>query len=175
MNPPQAPPPWARALLESAPHAHLGLLDEQGRPRVQPVTFAFLEGLAWSAVDGKPKRVAPSRLARVRRLRSDPRAALTVDHYEADWSRLAWVQLLGRVTVHDTVADAGAAGQRALARLAQKYPVYAERPPDGPLLALAPERILCWRAAAGEEAGPGRDGEAGPGDSPPDRAGTPTT
>jgi PPOX class probable F420-dependent enzyme len=137
--------PWATDLLEAAPVAHLGLLDADGRPRVLPVTFAVAEGAAWTAVDHKPKRVEGADLARVRWLRERPAAALTVDRYEHDWSRLAWVQLLGEVTVLDDPASE----PRALAALAGKYDEYRERAPGGPLLRLGIERVLCWRAGAG--------------------------
>jgi PPOX class probable F420-dependent enzyme len=115
------------------------------------VTFALVEGVVWSAVDAKPKRVVPARVARVRRLRRDPRAALTVDRYDEDWTRLAWVQLLGHVTVYDTPELAGTPGAGAIARLCAKYRAYRELPPDGPLLALAPQRALAWSADAREQ------------------------
>jgi PPOX class probable F420-dependent enzyme len=133
-------PPWGRELLDSARCAHLGLLDDRDRPRVLPVTFVVAGGALWSAVDEKPKRVAPQELARVRFLRRRPEAALTVDVYDDDWSRLAWVQTLGSVAIVD-------ADERAFAALAAKYPPYRERPPAGPLLRLDVERVLCWRAA----------------------------
>src|SRR3954463_6994664 len=132
-------PAWAAALLDEARVAHLGLLDADGAPRVQPVTFARAGGALWSAVDDKPKRVPGQLPARVRRLRRDPRVALTVDRYADDWSRLAWVQVLGDITIVDR--DAAAAGA-----LAARYPQYRERPPGGPLLRLDPRRVLCWRA-----------------------------
>jgi PPOX class probable F420-dependent enzyme len=135
-----AMPPWARALLESSAHAYLGLLDASGAPRVLPVTFAIAGGEVVSAVDHKPKRRPDRELARVRWLRRDPRAALTVDRYDDDWSRLAWVQLLGRVRIVDTV-DA-----ETLAALRDRYAPYRDRPPAGPVLRLHPERALCWRA-----------------------------
>ena len=78
----------------------------------------------------------------MRWLRRDPRAALTVDRYDDDWSRLAWVQVLGEVVVVD--ARGGAA---ALDALAARYSAYREQPPPGPLLELRPRRCLCWRAA----------------------------
>ena len=128
-------PSWALALLEAARVAHLGLLDESDAPRVLPVTFALSDGALWSAVDWKPKRSTEP--ARVRFLRRRPAAALTVDVYDEDWSRLAWVQVLGEVRVLEE-----GPGREALVA---KYPQYAERPPEGALLRLAPERLLCWR------------------------------
>jgi PPOX class probable F420-dependent enzyme len=133
-------PEWATELLRAEPVAHLAHLDEDDRPRVLPVTFAIAEGAVWSAIDDKPKR--PAEPARVRRLRRRPEAALLVDHYEADWRRLAWVQLLGRVTVCEaSEAEAG------LAALVAKYEPYRDRPPTGPFLRLDIERALHWRAA----------------------------
>ena len=131
---------WARELLETAPLGHLGLLDGDGRPRVLPVTFALCGGALVSAVDHKPKRVAGRDLARVRWLRRDPRAALTVDRYDDDWSRLAWVQALGAAEVLDAEPPG------ALAALAAKYAQYRERPPEGPFVRLVPERFVCWTA-----------------------------
>lgn len=135
-------PRWARELLRGAPVAHLGLLDGEGRPRVLPVTFALLGGELWSAVDDKPKRRPGAELARVRWLRERPASALTVDRYDADWSRLAWVQVLGRTAIADPAAH-----EDAMDALAARYPAYRERRPAGPLLRLAPERALCWRAS----------------------------
>src|SRR3954469_14259562 len=100
-------PRWAPGLPESDRVGHLGLLEGDGRPLGLPVTYAVWDGDAWSAVDDKPKSVPGAELARVRWLRADPRAALTVDVYEDDWQRLAWVQLLGQVDVLDA-AEAGA-------------------------------------------------------------------
>jgi PPOX class probable F420-dependent enzyme len=134
-------PAWAAALLDEARVAHLGFLDDLDRPRVQPITFAVAGAMVWSAVDAKPKRVSPQQLARVRFLGRNPHAALTVDHYDDDWTRLAWVQVLGAVQIVDA-ADA----PEAMSALAARYAAYRDSPPEGPLLALHPERCLCWRA-----------------------------
>jgi len=135
-------PGWARALLDDARVGHLGILDAQLRPRVLPVTFALMGGAVWSAVDHKPKRRTGEALARVRWLRARPESALTVDRYDDDWKRLAWVQLVGTTAVIDVAGH-----DAALAALAARYPQYLDDPPGGPLLRLAPERVLCWRAA----------------------------
>jgi PPOX class probable F420-dependent enzyme len=138
----EALPRWARELLEAERVGHLGLLDDDGRPRVLPVTFAVLEGQLWSAVDDKPKRVPGERLARLRWLGARPASTLTIDRYDEDWTRLAWVQLVGEARIldlpgHEDVLDA----------LAARYPQYRERAPRGPLLCLTPDRIVHWRAA----------------------------
>jgi PPOX class probable F420-dependent enzyme len=135
-------PKWAADLLEDVPVAHLGLLDPDGRPRVLPVTFARFGDALWSAVDDKPKGRPGERLARVRWLRERPAAALTVDRYDDDWTRLAWVQVLGDVEILETRSH-----EEALEALAARYPAYREREPGGPLLKLRPKRLLWWRAS----------------------------
>jgi PPOX class probable F420-dependent enzyme len=119
--------------------ARLAFLDDRDAPRVLPVTFAVAADSLWSAIDEKPKRSTEP--ARVRFLRRRPEAALCVDVYDDDWSRLAWVQLLGVVEVV-AVEEAPA----AMEALAAKYAPYRERRPPGPLLRLCPERALHWRA-----------------------------
>ena len=144
---------WANELLETARVGRLGLLDREGAPRVLPVTFAVADGRIWSAIDRKPKRAGEP--ARVRFLRRDPRAALTVDRYSDDWDQLAWVQVLGRAEILEV--DDGRVGLEALRT---KYEHYREEAPPGPLLALEPERYLWWRAA--DPVGPsGRSGGRG--------------
>jgi PPOX class probable F420-dependent enzyme len=128
-------------LLEDVRVARLGLLDDRGRPRVLPVTFAVCGARLVTAVDNKPKRRRGEQLARVRWLRARPAAALTIDRYDDDWTALAWVQALGDVDVLDVAATPD-----AVAALAARYKPYRTVPPEGPVLALAPERLLWWRA-----------------------------
>ena len=124
-------------MLSAERVARLALLDEEDLPRVLPVTFAVWEGAVWSAIDRKPKRTAEP--ARVRRLRRRPEAALLVDRYDDDWSRLAWVELRGSVSIEP-------AGP-ALEALAERYEQYRAEPPPGPLLRLEVQRATWWRAA----------------------------
>jgi len=118
----------------------MALLDERDLPRILPVTFALWEGAVWSAIDLKPKRAAEP--ARVRRLRRRPEAALLVDRYDDDWSRLAWVELRGVVTIHPARAR-----KAALDALVGKYPQYRRERPPGPLLRLEARATAHWRAA----------------------------
>jgi len=121
--------------------ARLGIADDEGNPRVLPVTFAVNGNAIVTAIDHKRKSVPAERLARVRWLKARPRAALTVDHYEDDWSRLKWLQAIGEITI----LDAGDAPE-AIAALTVRYAAYREQPPAGPLLSLTPDRLLWWRA-----------------------------
>src|SRR5918992_77352 len=114
-------PEWAGELLSSARVARLALLDERDLPRVLPVVFAVWEGAVWSAIDRKPKRSAEP--ARVRRLRRRPEAALLVDRYDDDWSRLEWGEGRGLVSIEPVGP--------ALEALAGRYPPYRAGPPAG--------------------------------------------
>lgn len=127
-------------MLEEERVGRLGLLDLEGAPRVLPVTFAVAGGRIWSAIDQKPKTAEEP--ARLRFLRRDPRAALTVDRYSDDWEELAWVQVLGRVAIVHVEE-----GRPGLEALRTKYEQYRDETPPGPLLAVRPERYLWWRAA----------------------------
>ena len=138
-------PRWARDLLERSPLGHLSYLDDHDRPRVLPVTFAVAGEQLWTAIDQKPKRKPADQIARVRYLRRRPEAALCVDHYEDDWSRLAWVQVMASAEILDLDTDDGAG--TALDRLRAKYDHYREAPPEGPFVGLSPDRVLCWRAS----------------------------
>lgn len=127
-------------MLRTERVGRLGLVDDHDRPRVLPVTFALAEGALFSAIDNKPKTSREP--ARLRYLRRRPEAALTVDRYDDDWTKLAWVQVLGYVQLL-ALAD----GPMAMEALAAKYEPYRRDPPPGPLLKLVPERVLHWRAS----------------------------
>ena len=131
-------PAWAQVMLKSERVARLGLLDDHDLPRVLPVTFAITGGLIYSAIDQKPKSSAEP--ARLRYLRRRPEVAFTVDHYEDDWTELAWVQVLGRIELLEAAED-------AMTALTAKYDQYRSEPPPGPLLRLVPERAVYWRAS----------------------------
>ena len=60
----------------------------EGRRRGAATHCASLLCLRWRgflyAVDHKPKRVAPEKLARVKNIQRSPQVALLIDHYEED-------------------------------------------------------------------------------------------
>jgi PPOX class probable F420-dependent enzyme len=109
-------------------------------PHVVPITFAVDDDVVYFAVDHKPKRTTA--LRRLDNLRADPRASVLADHYDEAWEHLWWVRA-------DGVASILAPGHgAALAALAEKYPQYRERPPEGPVVAIAVSRWSAWSAAA---------------------------
>ena len=132
-----------RALRDNAPVARLATVNPDGTPHVVPIVFAMVGDVIYSPIDGKPKRAG--RLARVRNITANPRAALLIDHYEDDWSKLRWLRL-------DVVARVEIANTTAIAALAAKYPQYGNTPvltADRTMLALEPLRWVAWTAADG--------------------------
>ena len=107
-----------------------------------PVTFAVDGDTTYTAVDAKPKRT--QRLQRLVNLRSQPRCALLVDHYDADWSRLWWVRADGEASIVDepSPSDPG------LAHLAARYRAYAADRPTGPLIVVTVLRWSGWSAVS---------------------------
>ena len=96
-----------------------------------PAGHVRAAGALWSA-DTSPS-------ARPRARVWDPRAALTVDRYEDDWSRLAWVQVWASRARGRRCAGACGAGRQV--------PAYGADAPPGPA-PLARERVR-WRPRPG--------------------------
>jgi PPOX class probable F420-dependent enzyme len=138
-------PQELRRRVTAAPVARLATLRRDGTPRLVPVTFAVVDDLLCFAVDTvKPKR--DTRLARLADIDRDPRVALLVDHYADDWSALWWVRADGLARV---LEPGEPAARDAVAALCARYAQYAERPPAGPVLAVAVNRWSGWSAASG--------------------------
>ena len=134
-------------LLESWPVAHLATLGADGAPSLVPVVFAASGGRLWIPVDGKPKR--GGELARIANVRRDPRVALLLDRYAADWSALWWLRVDGTGAVVEGERAPGVAD--AAAALRRKYPQYDGTPlfrDSGPAaLAIEPRRVASWAAS----------------------------
>jgi PPOX class probable F420-dependent enzyme len=133
-------PAEARRLFASAAVARLATVRSDGAPHVVPVCFAIAGETIYTAVDGKPKRTPD--LARLANIATEPRVALLADRYEDDWTRLWWVRVDGEARLV-TGADERA---RALRALAAAYAQYADAPPLGAVIAIAPRRFSGWRA-----------------------------
>lgn len=139
-----------RALLRAARVGHLATVDDRGRPSVVPFCFALLDHgdpVVASVLDEKPKTVPDMELARIRHIRSHPDVAFVVDHYDEDWTRLAWVQVKGRARIVDPDGDGHAA---AIAALRAKYAQYRAMAIERrPVIVIERLRITAWRADGG--------------------------
>ena len=94
------------------------------------------------------------RLKRLRNIEQNPQAALTVDLYDQDWSRLRWVMLHGLAEIE----YGGAGAIQAVTALREKYPQYRSMDLTGrPVIHLRPERVNEWAFSVAEKSPTGRD------------------
>lgn len=130
-----------RSRLADARVARLATVTPGGRPHLVPCCFVLEAEAVYTAVDDA-KAKSTLDLRRLANLETNPAASLLADHYADDWTTLWWVRVDGTARV---VADA-VERARALHLLAAKYPQYAERPPPGPVVALAIDTWRGWSA-----------------------------
>jgi PPOX class probable F420-dependent enzyme len=140
----------ARRLLDAARVARLTTVSAEGEPYPVPICFTAIEDggamRLYTVVDEKPKRTLDPnrRLRRVRNVEATGRAAVIVDHYEDDWTRLGWVQLRGSAHLVTDTTEHGA----ALAALRARYPQYeAMQLEESALLRLDVEHASEWWAS----------------------------
>ncbi len=131
-----------RAKLETARVARLATLDADRQPHAIPICFVCDGPVFYSAIDHKPKRVAPSQLARLKNIKQTPQVALLVDQYDEDWTRLWYVLVRGEAVL----VSAPAERKRAIRSLRAKYPQYDTDmlADDAPVLRITPLRITAW-------------------------------
>jgi PPOX class probable F420-dependent enzyme len=137
----------ARRFLEAHRVGHLATAGADGAPHVVPVCYALDEAALYFVADEKPKRRPAPELLRLRNVRENPRAAIVVDDWDEDWTRLAWVLVRGPArVVTDRAAHATAVGL-----LRARYPQYRamalDDPALNPVVRIEAERVVTWRAA----------------------------
>jgi PPOX class probable F420-dependent enzyme len=112
-----------REFISSHRVARLATADVQGQTAVVPICYVLDGETIYSPIDEKPKRVAPSRLKRVRNIRANPRVSLVIDDYSEDWSKLSFVLITGRAEL-GAPQERAAEHRRAVALLREKYEQY---------------------------------------------------
>jgi hypothetical protein len=110
--------------LAAQVHGVLCTLHAERGPDPLPVVYTVIEDYLGIPIDRvKPK--SSSRLQRESNLEADPRAALLVEHWDAeDWSRLWWV----RAQLAHLPDPAASLTEKLAGRLARTVPQYADRP-----------------------------------------------
>lgn len=146
----ELPAATVEALLAHGPVARLASVRASGAPHLVPVVFAQAAGRLWIPIDGKPK--GEGELLRVANLRREPRAALLLDHWDADWRRLWWLRVDARAAICELGEGAAPdpAFEEAAEALRAKYPQYRETPlfRDLPrMIALVPSGMRSWAAS----------------------------
>lgn len=129
-----------RNFLDAGRVAHLATAGRDNAPHLVPVCYVIDGDSLYITVDEKPKR-RDAPLKRLRNIRENPLVAVTVDRWDEDWTRLAWVMLRGTAEI----LTGGPEHDAAQARLRGRYPQY--RSMDlGPLpvIALRIEKATSW-------------------------------
>jgi len=138
----------ARRFLEAHRLGHLATAGADGAPHVVPICYALDDTALFFVADAKPKRRPARVLQRLANLRANPRAAVVVDDYDDDWTRLAWVLVRGRATIVDDVAGHAPALAALRARYAQYRTMALDDPIAHPIVRIAADTVTSWRAAA---------------------------
>jgi PPOX class probable F420-dependent enzyme len=131
-----------RRFLDEARVGRLATIDPAGGPHLVPVCYAIDGASLYITVDEKPKRQDVP-LKRLRNIAANPLVAVTVDRWDEDWSRLAWVMLRGSAEV----LAGGAEHDAAQVLLRARYRQYEAMDIAGlPVIAVRIARVLSWGA-----------------------------
>jgi len=134
---------WALDLIEHSRTGHLATASSDGVPHVIPVCYALVGGALYIAIDEKPK--SGRRLQRLRNIEQTGLAALVIDHYDEDWTQLAWVLARGPARIID---HTNAAHPPALAALRARYPQYRSMALESSeMIEVRPDRWSSWKAS----------------------------
>ena len=135
--------PHALRLIRSARIAHLATADRSGQPHAVPICFVFDDKYFYSPIDEKPKRTAPAKLKRLRNIAENPQVSLVIDHYDDDWSKLAYVLITGTARI----MQRGERHRRGVTLLRKNYSQYRRMQIDTrPIIVITPKRITFWAA-----------------------------
>ncbi len=121
--------------------ARLATADTAGRPHVVPVCFVTAESSVYITVDEKPKTVTARPLKRIRNILENGAVALVIDHYDEDWSRLAWVMVRGLADILESCPEHNQAQERLEARYPQLRWMALD---DLPVIAIRVDRVTSW-------------------------------
>ena len=136
-----------RQFIEAHRVARLASIDSSGHPAVIPICYVYDGTGFYSAIDAKPKRVAPERLQRIRNIQRNRHVSLLIDDYSENWSELAYVQIRGTADIMEPDESPAAEHRTAVAALRLKYPQYRSMSIDQSwLIRILPSRVHVWSA-----------------------------
>ena len=129
-----------RRFIDAGRVGHLATADAGGAPHLVPVCYAVEAESLYITIDEKPKR-RDRPLKRMRNIVENPQVAFTVDRWDEDWRRLAWVMLRGRAEI----LESGPEHDHAQALLVGRYPQYRTMHlAELPVIALRITRVASW-------------------------------
>ncbi len=125
--------------------ARLATSDKEGNPHVIPVCYAFDGQRFYTPLDEKPKRVAESKLRRVRNIETRPEVALVIDQYDDNWSRLGYVLVQGQA---ELLQPTSPSHSQALSLLRERYSQYSSMALEKyAVIAITPVHVVSWGPA----------------------------
>src|SRR6266516_3985480 len=125
--------------------ARLATADADGNPHVIPVCYAFDGTRFYTPLDEKPKRVAESKLRRVRNIEARHEVALIIDQYDDDWSRLGYVLVHGHA---DLLPPENSLHTQALVLLRERYVQYRTMKLEKHVvIVITPDSVTSWGPA----------------------------
>ena len=132
--------------------AHLATAASDAVPHAVPLCFWFDGANFYFVIDEKPKRHSGLKLKRMRNITANPAVSLLIDHYEEDWSQLAYVLINGTARI----VEAREEYLLALRNLRDKYPQYrnmALNYETNLMVRIEPLRVHIWGPRFREPAG----------------------
>jgi PPOX class probable F420-dependent enzyme len=129
-------PEPVRALLERERRGVLTTLAPDGSGHSVPIVFVVIDDEIVTPIDRKPKtgRV----LARVRNIERDARVTVLVDHWDEDWTRLAWVMVRAHAVIDPD------APPEVVQSLNARYQQYAPDERPDALIRIRPTKLTWW-------------------------------
>lgn len=136
---------YEAAFVNAQRVARLATAGADGNPHVIPVCYAFDGEHFYTPLDEKPKRVAGSKLRRVRNIQARPEVALVIDRYDDDWSHLGYVLVQGRA---ELLAPEDATHAHALELLRERYSQYRTMALEkNAVIVITPDQVTSWGPA----------------------------
>jgi PPOX class probable F420-dependent enzyme len=129
-------PESVRVLLERERRAVLTTPAPDGSGHSVPIVFVLIDDEIVAPIDHKPKtgRV----LARVRNIERDARVTVLADHWDEDWTRLAWVMVRAHALIDPD------APSEVVQALNARYCQYAPDERPDALIRMRPTTLIWW-------------------------------
>lgn len=155
---------FIQEIINRARVARLSTIDYQKQiPHIVPVVFAFDDHHYFIPLDDKRKRESVEKLKRVKNIQHCPNAALLIDEYNEDWSKLVFVMIQGkayliseedekeeeedkveRTCIYDNNNDASSV-KKGHRLLYQKYTQYKKIGIGKYCIIIRPQKIIFWK------------------------------
>jgi PPOX class probable F420-dependent enzyme len=129
-------PESVRALFERERRGVLTTIAPDGSGHAVPVLFVVIGDEIVCPIANKPKR--GRLLARVRNIERDTRVTVLVDHWDEDWTRLAWVMVRAHAVIDPD------APPEVVHSLNARYQQYAPDERPDALIRIRPTRLTWW-------------------------------